>query len=83
MTAFPLWLLLLLATPVLAGPVRCQTYEGRSLGRWQTLCSDGTRATSRWNTVLDRWETTITPPPGQTCSGYLNPRTRQWEGRCR
>jgi hypothetical protein len=73
-------LLLALASPALAGPVRCTTYEVKSLGRWQTLCSDGTRVTSRYNTVLDRWETTVTPPPGQTCTGRLNPTTHQWEG---
>jgi hypothetical protein len=33
--------------------------------------------------VLQRWDTTVTPPPGQTCTGRLNPQTRQWEGRCR
>jgi hypothetical protein len=59
------------------------TYEEKSLGRLQTLCDDGTRAVSRWNTVLDRWETMVSPPPGQTCSGRLNPRTKQVEGRCR
>jgi hypothetical protein len=30
----------------------------------------------------DAGETTVTPPPGQTCTGRLN-RARQWEGRCR
>jgi hypothetical protein len=39
-------LLLALATPVLAGPVRCTTYEEKTLGRLQTLCDDGTRAVS-------------------------------------
>jgi hypothetical protein len=77
-------LLLALASAAWAGPaVRCQTYPEPTLGRLQTLCSDGTRAISRYNTVLDRWETTVTPPPGQTCQGRLNPKTRQWEGRCR
>jgi hypothetical protein len=76
-------LLLALTTPALAGPVRCTTYEERTLNHLQTLCDDGTRATSYWNRTLSRWETTITPPPGQTCTGGLNPRTRQWEGRCR
>jgi hypothetical protein len=31
----------------------------------------------------ERWESTITPPPGQTCTGQLHPKTHQWEGRCR
>jgi hypothetical protein len=75
-------LLVCLATPALATP-RYTTYEEKTLGRLQTLCSDGTRATSTWNRTLSRWESTVTPPPGQTCTGRLNPRTRPWEGRCR
>jgi hypothetical protein len=77
-----LLLILALASPALAG-TRCLTYEEQSLGRLQTLCDDGTRATSSWNRTLERWDTTVTPPPGQRCEGRLNPRTRQWEGRCR
>jgi hypothetical protein len=44
------WALLLLAlalaTSALAGPIRCTTYEEKTLGRLQTLCGDGTRAVS-------------------------------------
>ena len=76
-------LLLALASPALPDPMRCTTYEEKSLGRWQTLCSDGTRATSTWNRTPSWWESTVTPPPGQTCEGRMNPRTHQWEGRCR
>jgi hypothetical protein len=76
-------LLLTLASPALAGPVRCTTYEEKTLGRLQTLCADGTQAVSIYNKTLSRWESTITPPPGQTCTGQLNPRIHQWEGRCR
>jgi hypothetical protein len=74
-------LLLTLASAALAG-TRCTSYEEKSLGRLQTLCDDGTKAVSRYNTVLERWETTVTPPAGKTCEGRLNPTTRQWEGRC-
>ncbi len=74
---------LLLVRPAWAGSVRCTTYEEKSLGRLQTLCDDGTRAVHTYNKTLSRWESTVTPPPGQTCTGHLNPRTRQWEGRCR
>jgi hypothetical protein len=75
-------LLLALASPALAGP-RCTTYEEKTLGRLQTLCADGTRAVSTWNRTLERWETTVTPPPGQRCTGQLNPRTQRVEVRCR
>jgi hypothetical protein len=75
-------LALFLTTHAWAGSTRCLTYEERSLGRWQTVCADGTRAVSTWNQTLSRWESTVSPPPGQTCTGRLHPKTRQWEGRC-
>lgn len=76
--------LLLLASPAMAGnPTRCQTYPEPTMGRQQTICDDGTRAVSTFNRTLGRWDTTVTPPPGQTCTGRMNPRTHQWEGRCR
>jgi hypothetical protein len=75
-------LFLLLSSPALAGSVRCTTYEEKSLQRLQTVCSDGTRATSYWSPSLQTWQTTVTPPPGQTCTGMVNPTTRAWEGRC-
>jgi hypothetical protein len=72
------------AVPAIAsGPVRCTTYEEKTLDRLQTICDDGTRAVSTWNRTLERWESTVTPPPGQTCSGRFNPRTQQVEVRCR
>jgi hypothetical protein len=75
---------LLLATPAPAGnPTRCTTVEERSLGRWQTFCDDGSRATSTWSPTLQQWTTTILPPPGQRCTGVFNPKTHQWEERCR
>jgi len=76
-------LLLALASPAWAATTRCMTYEEKTLGRWQTICSDGTRTVATWSPTLQRWDTTVTPPPGQTCTGQLNPKTRQWEGRCR
>jgi hypothetical protein len=77
-------LLLALASPALAGPaVRCLTYPEPSLNRQQTICSDGTRAVSTYSPTMQQWTTTVMPPPGKTCTGHLNPRTRQWEGRCR
>lgn len=84
MTRLTALVLLLLASPAGAGsPVRCQTYPEPTMGRLQTLCDDGTRAVSTYNKTLSRWESTVTPPLGKTCAGRLNPRTRQWEGRCR
>jgi hypothetical protein len=48
-------LLLILASPALAGPVRCTTYdEEKTLGRLQTLCADGTRAVSTWSPTRQR-----------------------------
>jgi hypothetical protein len=75
--------LLLWAGLTWAGTMRCLTYEERTMHRLQTLCDDGSRATHTYNKTLSRWESTVTPPPGQTCTGVLNPRTRQVEVRCR
>jgi pheromone shutdown protein TraB len=75
-------LLVALTTPALAA-TRCTTYEEKTIQRLYTVCDDGTRAVSTYNKTLGRWETTITSPLGKTCEGRLNPRTRQWEGRCR
>jgi hypothetical protein len=74
---------LVMTTPGLAATTRCTTYEEPTLGRLQTLCADGTRAVSTYNRTLERWDTTITTPPGQTCTGRLHPKTSQWKGRCR
>lgn len=49
---------LLLVRPAWAGAVRCTTYEEKTLGRLQTLCDDGTRATLYWSRTLDRWDPT-------------------------
>lgn len=73
--ALALTVLLALASPALAGPVRCTTYEEKTLNRLQTLCDDGTRAVSIWSPTLQRWDTTVTPAPGKTCTGQLNPKT--------
>jgi len=75
--------LLALASPALAGPGRCITYEEKTLGRLQTLCDDGSRAVSTWSPTLQQWTTTILPPPGQRCTAALNPKTRQVEVYCR
>jgi hypothetical protein len=71
---------LLLVRPALAGATRCTTDAEQTLGHLQTLCADGTRAVSTWSKTLERWESTITPPPGKTCAGRINPKTHPWEG---
>jgi hypothetical protein len=72
-----------LVRPALAETTRCMTYEEKTLGRLQILCTDGMRGTSYWNKTLERWESIITSPPGKTCMGPMHPKTRQGEGRCR
>jgi hypothetical protein len=78
-----LLLLLTLASPALAGSVHCTTYEERSLGRWQTLCNDGTRAVTTWSSPLGGWQTTITesPQPSRTCRPHTTGHSL--EVRCR
>jgi hypothetical protein len=75
--------LLLWAGVTWAGTTRCTTYEERTLGRLQTLCADGTRVTHTYNKTLSRWESTVTSPPGKTCTGHMNAITKQIEVRCR
>ncbi len=68
--------LLALALPTWAGNVvRCQSYEERTLGRLQTLCSDGSRATSTWNRTLGPWERPVTPPPSSH-GGKIRPQPK-------
>jgi hypothetical protein len=54
--------LVFLASPALAGDVRCLTYHEKALNRWHTLCDDGTRGLSTYKHTLQRWESTIAPP---------------------
>jgi hypothetical protein len=74
---------LLLVRPAWADTTCCTTYQEKTMGRLQTLCDDGTRAVSAYNRTLERWETTITASPQKTCTGQMNPITRQVEVRCR
>jgi hypothetical protein len=74
---------LLLVRPAWSATTRCTTYEEKTLNRLHTLCADGTRAVSTYHQTLSRWESTVTAPPGKTCTGRVNPKTHQWEGRCR
>jgi hypothetical protein len=69
--------------PAWSATTTCTTYEEQTLGRLQTLCDDGTRAVSTYNRTLARWDTTVSPPPGQRGTGGLHPKTRPWEGRGR
>jgi hypothetical protein len=69
------FLMLLASAPwIPPAGVTCQTYEEKSLNRQQTICSDGTRGMSTYNPTLQRWQTTITPPPG------IRPEPRQAPG---
>lgn len=63
--------------------VRCTTYEDKTLQRWHTICDDGTRAVSRYNQLLDRWETMITESPRPSCTARMDPHTKQVEVHCR
>jgi hypothetical protein len=76
-------LLVVLASPALAGPVRCTTYKEKSMHRLTTLCDDGTRAVSTWSQTLQQWQTTITQSPRQACTGRVHPGTKALELRCR
>jgi hypothetical protein len=76
--------LLAQASPGLGAALTCTTYPEKTLGRWQTLCSDDTRAMSYWNGTLERWETTVQPAPGtrRSCSAQRHPQMKHVEVRC-
>ncbi len=73
------------ASPGLGAALTCMTYEEKTLGRLQTLCSDGTRATSYWNATLGRWDTTVQPAPGvrRSCTTQRHPQTKDVHVHCR
>ncbi len=77
--------LLGLASPGLGAALNCTTYQEQTLGRLQTLCSDGTRATSYWNATLGRWDTTVQPAPGSRRSRTTqrHPQTKDVHVHCR
>jgi hypothetical protein len=77
--------LLVLVGPNLGAALNCTTYQEKTLGRLQTLCSDGTRAPSYWNRTLERWETTVQPAPGarRSCTTQRHPQTKDVEIQCR
>jgi len=64
-----------LVRPAIAGTTHYTTYQEKTLGRLQTLCTDGMRAVSPYTKTLERWESAISPPSGKTCTKPLNPRT--------
>jgi hypothetical protein len=77
--------LLGLFSPDLGAALNCTTYQEKTLGRRQTLCSNGTRATLYWNPTLERWETTVQPAPGSrpSCTTRTHPQRKDVEIRCR
>jgi hypothetical protein len=77
--------LLGLASLGLGAALNCTTYQEQTLGRLQTLRSDGTRATSYWNGILERWETTVQPAPGvrRSCTTQRHPQTKDVQVYCK
>src|SRR6266545_8311794 len=71
-------------SPGLGAAVNCTTHQEKTLSRLQMLCSEGTRATSHWNAILDRWETTVQPAPSarQACTTRMHPQMKHLEVRC-
>ena len=48
-----------------------------------TLCDDGTRAVLTWRPTLERWQITVTPPQGKTCTNRWDAKTYQVMLNCR
>jgi len=64
----------LLVRLALAEATHGTTYAEKTLGRLQTMCADGTRAVSTYNTTLERGESIVTESPRRECTRHLNPR---------
>jgi hypothetical protein len=45
------------------GPPRCWSRWDEGLQRWETECTDGSRAVSRWDEGLKAWRTDVVKPP--------------------
>ena len=76
--------LLGLANPSVGAALTYTTYQGKMLGRLQTLGSDSTRATSYGNGTLERWETMVRPAPGarRSCTTPMYPQMKHFDVRC-
>ena len=72
-----------LTSPGLVTTVHGTTDEDQTLQRWHTLCDDSTRAVSRYNHILDRWEATMAESPRPLCTARMDPHTQSVEVRCR
>ena len=59
------------------------TLYKRTADPWRMPRDDTARVRSLYNTVMDRWGTTIIPNLRRNCTGRLNPRAQQVEVRCR
>jgi hypothetical protein len=72
------------SAPAIPGtPSSCTTTYDPLLARWETVCSDGARAITRYEQVLDRYETAVLSGPRRDCTGRRNPATQQVEVHCR
>jgi hypothetical protein len=58
-------IVLLTLAPLIAhaGAVRCTTREDPGLQRSVTECTDGSRAISKWDAGLQRWQSNVVKPP--------------------
>jgi hypothetical protein len=67
--------LLALASAGAANPTHCTTREDPALQRWVTEYTDGSRAVTRWDAGLQRYDTDITKPPqgDKAPRGWLAP----------
>jgi hypothetical protein len=73
-----------IASPGPGAALNCTTYQEKTLGRLQTLCSDGTRTTSYGKGTLERWEMTVRPAPGarRSCTTPMHPQMKHLDIRC-
>jgi hypothetical protein len=70
-------------SPALGATTQSMTSYKRTIDRCHMLCANGTRALSRYNRILNHWNTTTTTSPRKVCTGRIHPFTNQVDVRCR
>jgi hypothetical protein len=55
----------------------CTTRYDEALQRWESVCTDGSRATTHWDAGLQRYDTSLTKAP----QGHMPPRSWPTPGK--
>jgi hypothetical protein len=65
-------------SPVLGTTTHGTTSDERTIDRWHMLCANGMRALSRYNRILNHWNTVIITTPGRSARDGYTPSPTRW-----